>query len=57
MYSFLPKEILQYMVAVHGLWFEEGVYNLKPGRFLNDLFPQIKPIKVAELFKQAWKRA
>jgi hypothetical protein len=56
MYAFLPKEILQYMIAVHGLWFEEGVYDLKPKRFLNDDFPQIKPIKVKELLEAAWKK-
>jgi hypothetical protein len=56
LYAFLPKEILQYMIAVHGVWFEEGVYNLKPTRFLNDQFPEIKPIKVKEILKQAWKK-
>ena len=56
LYSILPKEILQYMISVHGVWFEEGVYNLKPVRFLNDQFPQIKPIKVKELLEQAWKK-
>lgn len=45
------------MISVHGVWFEEGVYNLKPVRFLNDQFPQIKPIKVKELLEQAWKKA
>jgi hypothetical protein len=57
LYSFLPKDILQYMIAVHGLWFEEGVYNLKPTRLLNDQFPEIKPITVKEILRQAWKMA
>lgn len=56
MYGFLPKEILQYMIAVHGLWFEEGVYDLKPKRFLNEKFPEIRPIKVKELLEVAWKK-
>ena len=56
MYAFLPKNILQYMISVHGLWFEEGVYDLKPKRFLNEDFPEIKPIKVNELLEAAWKQ-
>ncbi|KAH8691252.1 hypothetical protein BGW36DRAFT_363589 [Talaromyces proteolyticus] len=57
LYSFLPKEVFQYMVSIHGLWLEEGVYDLKPARFLNDHLPQIKPMKVKEILEQAWKRA
>ena len=45
------------MIAVHGVWFEEGVYNLKPAHFLNDQFPQIKPMKVKELLEKAWNKA
>jgi hypothetical protein len=56
MYAFLPKEILQYMIAVHGGWFEEGVYNLNPKRFLNDDFPDIKSMTVKEVLEAAWKK-
>lgn len=57
LYSFMPKESLQYIIAAHGVWFEEGVYNLKPTRFLNERFPEIKPIKVKEVLHQGWKKA
>jgi hypothetical protein len=57
MYALLPKEILHYMVAAHGVWFEEGVYDLKPERFLNDDFPEIKTMTVKEVLEAAWKKA
>lgn len=60
LYQFLPKEILQAMTAAFGLWFEEGVFELKPeaqGRgqgFLNDKLPGLKPMKVKEMLEEAW---
>jgi hypothetical protein len=56
LYSFVPKAFMKYLISTHGLWFEEGVYNFKPARFLNEKFPQIKPITVKEILGQAWKK-
>ncbi len=57
LYAFMPKEFLQHAISVHGLWLEEGLYDLKPKRFLNDRLPQIKPLKIKEILEQAWKKA
>ena len=46
------------MAAAFGLWFEYGVCDLKPTKaFLNETFPEIKPLKVKEMLDQAWRKA
>lgn len=55
MYTFMPKEALQSVMASMGLWFDEGVFDLKPDKTLNGLFPDIKPKKVRQLLEEAWK--
>lgn len=57
LYAFFPKNLLQALVATHGLWFEEGVYNLTPRSFLNDKFPNIQPMKIKEMLELAWRRS
>ena len=54
-YAFVPKEVFQSLAATFGLWFEEGVFDLKPDRFLNEAFPEIRTMKVKEMLEEAWK--
>ena len=58
LYEFFPKEMLQGMLAAFGLWFEEGVFELKPEQaqagFLNGKLPEVKPMKVREMLERAW---
>ncbi|PSN61510.1 NAD(P)-binding protein [Corynespora cassiicola Philippines] len=56
LYAFFPKEVLQGLLASFGVMFAEGVFDLKPSRTLNDIFPDVKSRGVAELVNQAWKR-
>jgi hypothetical protein len=53
-YPFFPKEMLQGMFAAFGIMFENGVFDLKPRRTLNDDFPDIKPKTVRELVSEAF---
>ncbi len=55
LYPYVPKQFLQSISAVFGLWFEEGVFDYKPARFLNEVFPEIKPLKIKEMLDTAWK--
>ncbi|KAH6623331.1 hypothetical protein F5144DRAFT_358142 [Chaetomium tenue] len=58
LYPFFPKEAQQAMAAAFGLWFEDGICDLKPTKaFLNETFPEIKPLKVKEMLNQAWRKA
>ncbi|KAK0705795.1 hypothetical protein B0T21DRAFT_320564 [Apiosordaria backusii] len=58
LYKYLPKEVLQGMTSAFGAWFEEGVFELKPegqGQgFLNEKFPEVKPMKAKEMLEEAW---
>ncbi|KAK4225321.1 hypothetical protein QBC38DRAFT_483412 [Podospora fimiseda] len=58
LYEFIPKEVIQGLSAIFGIWFEEGKVELKPsdGKFLNDLLPEIKTLKVAEMLEVAWRK-
>lgn len=56
LYQFFPKSLLQNYVAAFGLWFEDGHFDLKPTKFLNETFPEIKPLKVKEMLDKAWKK-
>lgn len=55
MYTFYPKELLQRLFSAFGIMFEEGDFNFKPSRSLNDEFPDITPRSVKELVAEAWK--
>ncbi|KAK4248804.1 isoflavone reductase [Corynascus novoguineensis] len=55
LYSFFPKPVMHSMIAAFGLWFEDGVFDLKPVRFLNESFPEIKPLTVKEMLDKSWK--
>ncbi|KAK3985330.1 isoflavone reductase [Cladorrhinum sp. PSN332] len=58
LYAFIPKEALQGMAAVFGLWFEEGLFDLKPGKgrkFLNEVVG-VETLKVKEMLDAAWKK-
>ncbi|KAH8589852.1 nmrA-like family protein [Bisporella sp. PMI_857] len=56
-YNFLPREVVQSFASTFGLWFEEGAFNLKPTKTLNDQFPEITTIKVKDILTKAWKRS
>ena len=53
-YPFFPKQMLQGMFAAFGIMFENGVFDLKPSRTLNDDFPDIKPRTVKEVISEAY---
>ncbi|KAF1815603.1 NAD(P)-binding protein [Eremomyces bilateralis CBS 781.70] len=53
-YPFFPKQMLQGMFAAFGIMFENGVFDLKPSRTLNDDFPDIKPMTIRELILEAY---
>jgi hypothetical protein len=56
-YPFFPKEQLQFVFAVFGLWFDGGSFDLRPGQGsldLNARFPEIKPLKVKDVLQQLY---
>jgi hypothetical protein len=57
LYTHIPKEMFQGVACTFGQWFDDGVFDLKSNTFLNDQFPDIKPITVKELLDKAWKKA
>ncbi|KXX76833.1 Isoflavone reductase IRL [Madurella mycetomatis] len=56
LYQFFPKPAMQGMGVAFGLWFEDGVFDPKPAKFLNGTFPDIQPLKVKELLDKAWNK-
>ncbi|KAK0639201.1 hypothetical protein B0T16DRAFT_422617 [Cercophora newfieldiana] len=56
MYQFIPKEFLQGLAATFGLMFEEGALDLHTDKWLNDTFPEIKPMSVKEMLDKAWRK-
>lgn len=54
-YPFLPKEQLQYILAVFGRWTSEGEFNLPENDTLNIRFPEIKTRTVREVLEQGWR--
>jgi hypothetical protein len=54
-YPFLPKEQLQFVLAVFGQWTVAGEFNLSDTDTLNKRFPQIKPLSFRDLLEQAWR--
>ncbi|KAM3064943.1 hypothetical protein ACMFMG_011230 [Clarireedia jacksonii] len=53
-FYFLPKQMLQGIFAAFGVMFEDGVYDFKPSRTLNDEFPEIKPKTVRDIITEAY---
>lgn len=47
--------MLQGMLAMFGIMFEEGKFNLEPEQSLNDLFPEIKPMSAKQIVEIGWK--
>lgn len=54
-YPFFPKQMLQGFFSSFGILFEEGHFDLKPARTLNEEFPQIKARTVKEAVDAAWR--
>ncbi|KAL4938807.1 hypothetical protein BDV06DRAFT_200119 [Aspergillus oleicola] len=54
-YPFLPKEQLQFVLAVFGLWTLAGDFDLPDTDTLNTRFPEIKPLSFRELLEKAWE--
>jgi hypothetical protein len=57
LYHTIPKPVLDRLSAAFGLWFEEGLFDPKTAKFLNETFPEIKPLTVKEMLDKAWKKA
>jgi hypothetical protein len=55
MYPYFPKQMLQGMCAVFGILFEEGFFDFKPEKSLNDQFPEITTRKIRDLVSEAWR--
>ncbi|KAM5341321.1 hypothetical protein ACJ41O_014352 [Fusarium nematophilum] len=54
-YDHVPKEALQGMLSTFGVLFDEGQFDFKPERSLNDIFPEIKPVSAKEMLEIGWK--
>ncbi|KAI8680826.1 NAD(P)-bd-dom domain-containing protein [Fusarium sp. Ph1] len=54
-YEHFPKEALQGMLATFGILFDEGQFDFKPERSLNDIFPEIKPVSAKKMLEIGWK--
>ncbi|OGM48854.1 hypothetical protein ABOM_003004 [Aspergillus bombycis] len=55
LYPFLPKEHLQFILAVFGQWAAAGHFDLPDTDTLNQRFPDIKPLSFGELLQKVWK--
>ena len=53
-YGFVPKEVLQSMLAYFGIMFEDGQFNFEPEKTLNDAFPDIEPLTAKKIVEQGW---
>ncbi|KAK7421216.1 hypothetical protein QQX98_002346 [Neonectria punicea] len=53
-YDIVPKETLQSLLAYFGIMFEDGQFDFKPEKTLNDAFPDVKPLTVKEILAQGW---
>ncbi|KAL4758767.1 NAD(P)-binding protein [Aspergillus foveolatus] len=54
-YAFLPKEQLQYMLAVFGRWTAAGDFDLPEEESLNRRFPEIQAQTVRMVLEHGWK--
>jgi len=55
MYPYFPKPMLQGILAVFGLLFEQGHFDFEPEKSLNSQFPEIETRKVRDLVEEAWR--
>jgi hypothetical protein len=55
LYPFLPKEQLQYILAVFGRWTDAGDFDLPEINTLNSLFPEIQPRTLRQVMEEGWK--
>lgn len=53
-YGYFPKDDVQGMLASFGILFEQGFFDVKPEKSLNERFPEIKARGVRELVQEAW---
>lgn len=57
LYSQMPKGEIQALFATFGVWFEAGLYHLRPTtKTLNEIFPHIKARTVKEVITTGWTR-
>ncbi|KAL1599833.1 hypothetical protein SLS60_007638 [Paraconiothyrium brasiliense] len=49
--------VVQGLFAQYGLWMDEGIFTYQSGARLNDLFPEIKPLRLEEAWKVAGGKA
>ncbi|KAH7110618.1 hypothetical protein B0J11DRAFT_620116 [Dendryphion nanum] len=56
LYQFFPKEALQGVFALFGLWFDSGDFNFEVSEeeSLNELFPEIQPISIVQVINEGW---
>ncbi|RBR26253.1 uncharacterized protein FIESC28_00898 [Fusarium coffeatum] len=54
MYDFVPKAVLQSVMAAYGSWVETGGFDLDESRTLNKEFPDIEPVSVKDFLQEAW---
>jgi len=57
LYPYFPKEAMHGMLASFGVWFDKGLFDFAGAKFLNEAFPDIKPLKMKEMLEKAWKKA
>ncbi|CAG8907975.1 unnamed protein product [Penicillium egyptiacum] len=55
LYTSLPKEQLQYILAVFGRWTAAGHFDLPENDTLNSRFPEIEPRTLRQVMEQGWK--
>ncbi|KAM6514468.1 hypothetical protein FSOLCH5_008708 [Fusarium solani] len=55
LYSQMPKDQIQALFATFGVWFEKGLFELKPtNKTLNEVFPEIHARTVKEVLEAGW---
>ncbi|KAM6525801.1 hypothetical protein FALCPG4_011336 [Fusarium falciforme] len=55
LYSQMPKDQIQALFATFGVWFEKGLFELKPtNKTLNEVFPKIHARTVKEVLEAGW---
>lgn len=54
-YPFLPKEQLQYILAVFGQWTATGEFDFPEEESLNTVFQGIKTKTFADIVEDGWK--
>ncbi|KAH7232024.1 hypothetical protein B0J15DRAFT_599379 [Fusarium solani] len=55
LYSQMPKDQIQALFATFGVWFEKGLFELKPtNKTLNEVFPEVHARTVKEVLEAGW---